>query len=311
MSNSLIPYSFIPGAKAKAQEVNANFISLAEKIEENLKYTTSQIEETVEKINQSSSEIDGKKADKNLGNTGLLTNCILESPNGVVEASENIVTIKSGLKVYIPAGFNEDGSVKNIVYDVTEDTPVTTIKTSDLGCIYISPDGCGYSSYYFSCKNEPYTKSGIWYNEDENLTYIYNADSETWDPIEAIVIAIYENTNGIVSLLKVAKTIRLLTSSDKNVIINWGLPVYLKMTGRSWDKTYTAMRNGYIFLFGVSQTNVPQNFYINNVEFNINWVSSGMTSNAIIFPIKYGDTYGMYGNKVKGGIYFIPMEGEL
>lgn len=311
MSNSLIPYSFVPGAKAKAQEVNANFISLAEKIEENLAYTNNQIEETVAKIDQASSNIEGKKADKNLGNTGLLTNCILESPNGVLEASENVVTIKSGLKVYIPEGFNEDGSVKNIVYDVTEDTPVTTVKTSDLGCIYISPNGCGYSSYYFSCKNEPYTKSGIWYNEYENLTYIYNADSETWDPIEAIVIAIYENTNGIVNLLQVAKPIRLLTSSDKNVIINWGLPVYLQMAGRTWDKTYTATRNGYIFIYGVSQTNVPQNFYINNVEFNFNWISSGMTSNAAIFPIKCGDTYGMYGNKVKGGIYFIPMEGEL
>lgn len=35
MSNSLIPYSFTPGTKAKAQEVNANFIALADKIEEN------------------------------------------------------------------------------------------------------------------------------------------------------------------------------------------------------------------------------------------------------------------------------------
>ncbi len=35
MSNSLIPYSFTPGTKAKAQEVNANFIALANKIEEN------------------------------------------------------------------------------------------------------------------------------------------------------------------------------------------------------------------------------------------------------------------------------------
>ncbi len=35
MTNSLIPYSFTPGTKAKAQEVNANFIALAEKIESN------------------------------------------------------------------------------------------------------------------------------------------------------------------------------------------------------------------------------------------------------------------------------------
>ncbi|MBO5435674.1 hypothetical protein J6A31_07765, partial [bacterium] len=35
MTNSIIPYSFTPGTKAKAQEVNANFNALAEKIESN------------------------------------------------------------------------------------------------------------------------------------------------------------------------------------------------------------------------------------------------------------------------------------
>ncbi len=35
MTNSMIPYSFIPGTKAKASEVNANFIALADKIDAN------------------------------------------------------------------------------------------------------------------------------------------------------------------------------------------------------------------------------------------------------------------------------------
>ena len=35
MTNSMIPYSFTPGTKAKAQEVNANFVALADKIDEN------------------------------------------------------------------------------------------------------------------------------------------------------------------------------------------------------------------------------------------------------------------------------------
>lgn len=35
MTNSLIPYSFTPGTKAKAEEVNANFNALADKIDEN------------------------------------------------------------------------------------------------------------------------------------------------------------------------------------------------------------------------------------------------------------------------------------
>ena len=59
MSNSLIPYSFIPGTKAKAQEVNANFIALADQITENKNYTDMKISETV-------SSIDTQKADLKL-----------------------------------------------------------------------------------------------------------------------------------------------------------------------------------------------------------------------------------------------------
>ena len=43
MTNSMIPYSFIPGTKAKASEVNANFIALADKIDANKSICTEDI----------------------------------------------------------------------------------------------------------------------------------------------------------------------------------------------------------------------------------------------------------------------------
>ncbi len=48
MANSMIPYSFIPGTKAKADEVNANFIALAEIIEQNKVASAEDIEEVIE-----------------------------------------------------------------------------------------------------------------------------------------------------------------------------------------------------------------------------------------------------------------------
>ena len=48
MTNSMIPYSFIPGTKAKAGEVNANFIALADKIDENKTAASSDIEDVKE-----------------------------------------------------------------------------------------------------------------------------------------------------------------------------------------------------------------------------------------------------------------------
>ena len=48
MTNSMIPYSFIPGTKAKAGEVNANFIALANVIEQNKSLTKDDILEVKE-----------------------------------------------------------------------------------------------------------------------------------------------------------------------------------------------------------------------------------------------------------------------
>ena len=60
MTNSMIPYSFIPGTKAKASEVNANFIALADKIDAN----KAAFEEDVTDINDQIEEINTSKADK-------------------------------------------------------------------------------------------------------------------------------------------------------------------------------------------------------------------------------------------------------
>lgn len=48
MANSMIPYSFIPGTKAKAGEVNANFIALADIIEANRQTAAGDIEDVNE-----------------------------------------------------------------------------------------------------------------------------------------------------------------------------------------------------------------------------------------------------------------------
>ena len=45
MANSMIPYSFIPGTKAKAAEVNANFVALADTIEKNKSSATQDVSE--------------------------------------------------------------------------------------------------------------------------------------------------------------------------------------------------------------------------------------------------------------------------
>ena len=137
MQNSLIPYSFIPGTKAKAQEVNANFIALADKIQDNQTTLKEQLTETEktfsEKLEQVENSITNECADLSLVNTGTVTNTILEAPNGVVDYEGQTVNVKAGLKVLIPDGKKENGKLKNIVY-VTENVISKTLKIQKPYC---------------------------------------------------------------------------------------------------------------------------------------------------------------------------------
>lgn len=63
MTNSMIPYSFVPGTKAKASEVNANFISLANVITQN-QMTSSNLIQALQEQAEQMSETLAEKADK-------------------------------------------------------------------------------------------------------------------------------------------------------------------------------------------------------------------------------------------------------
>ena len=60
MTNSMIPYSFVPGTKAKASEVNANFISLANVITQNQTISANSIQSIQEQISTISTTLSEK-----------------------------------------------------------------------------------------------------------------------------------------------------------------------------------------------------------------------------------------------------------
>ena len=108
MTNSLIPHTFVPGTKAKAQEVNANFIALADEVQNLQNNTNEKIEQTQlqlnEKIDSTKNNLTENKADIDLVNTNLFTNALLEAPNGVAEFNSQTVTVKQGVKILVPNG---------------------------------------------------------------------------------------------------------------------------------------------------------------------------------------------------------------
>jgi len=64
MTDAMIPFSFIPGTKAKASEINADFDALANTIDTNKSELYKAIEDEVNKVNDSLNGLGDAKADK-------------------------------------------------------------------------------------------------------------------------------------------------------------------------------------------------------------------------------------------------------
>ena len=78
MAESTIPYSFTPGTKAKASEVNANFLALADGLDESREYTKTEVTKLESKLDEKINDINNSNALKDLSNTNFITNCIID-----------------------------------------------------------------------------------------------------------------------------------------------------------------------------------------------------------------------------------------
>lgn len=303
MANSLIPYSFIPGTKAKADEVNANFIALANQITENKEYTDSKIDETISTVNND-------RAGIKLENTTLISNCVLESPNGIVTYTGNTITVKKGLRLILPDGLNEDGTVKNIEHTVPEDVLLTSTKNGNMNCVYVTEDSCAIATFYQHSNITPIKSEGIWYKTTENQHYKYNKTTTSWEPITCSIVAAFENLDGTISNVKPFYPITLLKTNDLNLISDYMIPDYSKEVGISLMTTYTAKVNGYVYARLESQQSLSRYIQIDSrfylvAYFNIGHIGKG----SLCLPIAKGSTYLLKSDVGQG--LFIPMKGEV
>lgn len=175
MSQNAIPYTFIPGTKAKATEVNANFTFLKDKIDEiqtSLSSTSGELNTFITDTQSDIQDLQDTKCDKKLKASGFITNCIIEAPNGVLSYSGSNVTAYSGLKVLIPDGKNDDGSFKNLEYTIENNVIKDFSNTTINGALYIDNSGVLYA---YASEAEGATVdssfSGVFYNTSTNFIH--------------------------------------------------------------------------------------------------------------------------------------------
>lgn len=116
--------------------------------------------------------------EKHFLNKSQVTNCILEAPNGVATYMGDTLTVKQGLKVLIPNGRNDDGTLKNIEYTLENDitkTITTTYEHKDF--FFIKNDGTCFIfgtesiAFYNKLADRPTPATGVY-----NCCFVYETN---------------------------------------------------------------------------------------------------------------------------------------
>ncbi len=273
MTNSLIPYSFTPGTKAKAQEVNANFIALADGIDSTKQYTIDEIDRVEEKYDTKFDDVTPTLANNDLSNTNFLTNCVLKAPNGISSVSGRVITVKSGLKCLIPNGKTEDGTLKNI--ELTLDENITHTLPTNESSIYffLRTDKkiiCWGGAYMESPTQPTLATPTIWFDTTNNQMKMSDSSGKNFTNVNLIYLGYLIGSvgTGAINVNNPLPVTRLITHSDLESGHKYRTVVRSFSSGLSW---YRQWSDGWLEQGGWatgSQTITLFKAY-NNTNFNI------------------------------------------
>lgn len=137
----------------------------------------------------------------NIGNwSSNVTNCITEIPQDIkleINTSSHVLTLKAGSKLYVPNGFEEDGTTPKFDIIITEsDLPFgPTGSASAQGMVYIKSDGTTLAQALSNTSGTTAPADGMWYDTTTNLVKSYSGGADTGSRY-SFPIALATRTNG-------------------------------------------------------------------------------------------------------------------
>lgn len=322
MTNPLIPYSFIPGTKAKANEVNANFISIADAIDNTKQYTIDEIASLDTKFQNKIEDLAPNIPKKDLTDANYLTNCIIEAPNGVAEFNADSVTLNKGLRVLIPDGRNENGSLKNIDLTLEEDTSFSCYVGNEKRQIFLNAKGTGESYkdlavfYSLSTPIVHHTNS-LWFNQRENKWFITNNSGTSWKETSLVYIGKITSDATSITSIETAQPINILKNTDVNQIMDWCMPDYNSYILKPANVTLQAECNAILIVYGghnagnLEICNIMAGYDKNKLRL-LTYSRIGAGANdrqTVTIPLTKGIWYNISSNSA-GDIQFYPLKGE-
>lgn len=142
------------------------------------------------------------KADKNLANSPYTTNRILEIPQDIqLELNDGTLTLKAGSKVYVPNGFEEDGTTPKFdVVTLSSDLTYTDPQPYDYKYVtlyYPTANAIGgfYEAVIFSGTTQPVGYPAcVWYDTNNNVVKMTTDGFATWTQA-SLPIGIYQQSS--------------------------------------------------------------------------------------------------------------------
>lgn len=137
-------------------------------------------------------------------NKSLLTNCILEAPNGVFTSTSSSITIKAGLKVAITTSVDSNGLPVVEEYTVPSDVSMSAESGTGLYYLVMSNTSGGYrdqiaGSYYIQETEPNVTMTyAAWENPKTGLIQLTNDTGASWLDSRWVRIGSYYVSNGVV-----------------------------------------------------------------------------------------------------------------
>lgn len=154
---------------------------------------------------------------------------IIECPINCIQFSGNTITVKSGLRVLHPDGFNSDGTYKVSDEKVTKDIPLvydyTGSATTDIkGFIFLINNNQlvrVQADYYYEQATKPPITSGyisIWFNISEHKFYYATGSATEWTNYKMSPVGtfVYNRGSKVFTSFVAFEVTRLITNSEYN-----------------------------------------------------------------------------------------------
>lgn len=140
---------------------------------------------------------------QNVINKDRISNCILEIPQNIkFELNNGILTLKSGSKIYIPNGFEQDGTTPKFDTLVIEnDLSLGDVSSSANGnrVLYYQSDSLSYvfiDNTSSGSSSSPTNQHWLWYDTTNNLIKRTRDTGSTWTSEASFPICLFTITNG-------------------------------------------------------------------------------------------------------------------